>query len=525
MASVISIKGLQDLLGLNKKPLKPKAGVISRLPTYDANSRDGKISVPDFNQHTQDIFETRVANDSRTLMAEMFVHDSDLSAAVNGYLTLANTKLMMWVTDPATGDINRDLTMSLTAMMTALTEPFDYSLGFQLKPDLPTTTEEMRYMTLLRSGVGTELVLDKQLTPMRLENVDLATVQWIEKNPGEFKPFQIDKATNKEISLDIPSFWVAFHRRDPTKIYQSGNFVAAINSIAARQLVINELYSIMRMTGYTRMTVEVVEEVIIRNAPVSLRTDPVKLRTYMNERLNAIGASLQGLKSGAPFVHWDSVKPNILNDKNPGAAMDIRPVIDVLNQQQQAALKTMPTVLGRGQNGQVAGAEARYAAMCADELNKPVAANLRRAAQFMLQIQGIAGIVHCQFLPAELRPDLELEPQRVMKSSRLKDDLSLGLITDDQYHMEMYGRPAPASSPQLSGTGFMDPAMAPGADVSAISPNADPMGQSITPQNAKSARSNSSRKSGGSKIEAMFSRDDIMDLVRDSLKTHEEHDA
>lgn len=517
------IKGFQDLLGLNKKTIKPKSGVVSRLPTYDGNSRDGIIAVPGFNQHTQDIFDTRLANDSRTLMADMFVHDTDVSASVNAALTLANTDLMIWVTDPSTGDINRDLTIQLKAMITALTEPFDYSLGFQLKPDLDTTSEEMRYMTLLRGGIGTELVFDKQLTPMRLENVDLATVKWIEKIPGEYKPYQTDKATNKDISLDIPSFWVAFHRRDPTKIYQAGLFVSAINSIASRQLVINELYSIMRSTGYSRMTIAVAEEVILKSAPVQLRTDPVKLKVYLNDRLSQIGASLQGLKSGSPFVHWDSVTPNILNDKNPSAAMDIRPVIDVLNQQQQAALKTMPTVLGRGSNAQVAGVEARYAAMCADELNKPIQMNLRRAFQFMLNVAGIAGIVHCQYVPAELRPDLELEPQRVMKSARLKDDLSLGLISDAEYHMQMFGRPAPASAPQLSGTGFMN--TGPEAATDKISPNADPLGQSITPQNSKSAKSNTSRKSGGAKLQAMLSRDDIMDMVRTSLDQRENEAA
>ena len=514
------ISTLADLLTLNKKAIKPKAGVVSRLPTYDSNSRDGKIVVPQFTQHTEDIFETRSANDSRTLMSQMFVHDSDISAAVNGYLTLANTELMIWVSDPATGDIDRDLTMQLAAMVTALTEPFDYSLGFQLKPDMDTITEEKRYMTLLRGGIGTELVFDKQLTPQRLENIDMSTVQWIEKNPGEFKPFQVDRGNNNEISLDIPSFWVAFHRRDPTKIYQTGNFVAAINSIAARQLVINELYSIMRTTGYSRMSVAVTEEIILKNAPVALKTDPTKLKAYLSDRLAAIGASLQGLKAGSPFVHWDSVKPNILNDRNPNAGLDIRPVIDVLNAQNQAALKTMPTVLGRGQNAQVAGVEARYAAMCADELNKPVGMNIRRACQFMLNVQGIPGIVHARFVPAELRPDLELEPQRVMKSSRLKDDLSLGLISDSEYHMQMHGRPAPTNAPELSGTGFMN--TGPQADTSSISPNDDPMGQSITPQNAKSARSNGSRSSGGARVVAMLSRDDIMDMARSQIVRDEE---
>lgn len=495
----VTIKSFADLFNIGKPP-KTRSGATSRTTTYDPNARGGVLTVPAYQEHLTDLFTSRTANDSRTLMADLFKQDPDVSAAVGGYLTLANTSSVLYVTDPTTGAIDREATTALKAMVHALTNPVDYTKGFQLKPDEATLQEEMRYMTLLRGGVGTELVFDKNMVPDRLENVDLATVEWAEKESGVYKPFQRDKATNKEIMLDIPSFFVSFHRRDPTKIYQYSDFVSAVNSIAARQLVINELYAIMKITGYSRMSVAVTEEIIIRNAPAQIKNDPVKLREYLNARLSQIGTSLSNLKSGDPFVHWDSAKPTVLNDRSPGAALDIRPVIDVLNAQNQAALKTMPTVLGRGQNVQTASVEARFAAMCADELNKPVAANLRRAYQLLLNVNGIPGIVHFDFLPAELRPDLELEPQRVMRASRLKDDLSLGLITDEEYHLWVFNRMPPESAPQLSGTGFMS--AGPQADVSAISPNSDPLGRSVASEDAASARSNQNRSSSGSRAVA-----------------------
>jgi hypothetical protein len=496
----VTITSFLDIIGLGAKAPKVRAGATSRSKTFDPNAQGGIVTVPGYQEHLTDLFSTRAAQDSRTLMAELFKQDADVSAAVNSYLTLANTESVCYVTDPTTGKIDGVATQTLKALIHALTEPTDYTKGFQLKPDRDSLTEEMRYMALLRGGCASELVFDKALIPDRLDNVDLATVEWTEKESGTYKPFQRDRATNKQISLDIPTFFVAFHRRDPTKIYQYSDFVAAVNSIAARQLVINELYAIMRITGYSRMTVAVTEEVIIRNAPAQVKSDPVKLRGYLNSRLQELGASLVNLKSGDPFVHWDSAKPEILNDKNAGASMDIQPVINVLNAQNQAALKTMPTVLGRGATSTTASVEARYAAMCADELNKPVAANLRRVYQLLLNVNGIAGIVNFYFLPAELRPDLELEPQRVMRSARLKDDLSLGLITDEEYHLAVYNRVAPEGSPELSGTGFM--VGGPEVAVDNISPNADPMGQSITPEGSASAKSNAVKKTGGKKLSA-----------------------
>jgi hypothetical protein len=509
----LTIKSFADLF--SGKPAKTKSSATGRTKTFDGNSQTGILSVPSYQEHLSDIFTSRHASNSQDLMSELFKQDPDVSAAVSGYLTLANTDLVVYVEDPKTGAIDREASKTLGALIHALTEPWDYTKGFQLKPDLATLSEEMRYMALLRGGVGSELVFDKQMTPDRIENVDLYGVEWKEKESGVYKPFQRDKATNAEISLDIPTFFVAFHRRDPTKIYQHSDFVSAINSIAARQLVINELYSIMKMTGYSRLSVGVVEEVVTRSAPAAIKADPAKLRTYLNSRLSDITNMLIGLKSGQPFVHWDSAKPEILNDKNPGASMDIQPVINVLNAQNQAALKTMPTVLGRGSNATAASVEARYAAMCADELNKPVAMNQRRAFQLLLNINGIPGIVRCRYLPAELRPHDELEPQRVMKAARLKDDLSLGLITDEEYHMAMFNRPARDGAPTLSGTGFMQGG--PEADTSKISPNGDPMGQAITPEGAKSAKSNEVKKSGGSKVVAGY---EGVELARQLIASH-----
>lgn len=54
------------------------------------------------------------------------------------------------------------------------------------------------------------------------------------------------------------------------------------------------------------------------------------------------------LEAQGIFVHMDSVKPGVMNDKNPGTSIDITHVIDVLNAQNQAGLKTMATVIGRG---------------------------------------------------------------------------------------------------------------------------------------------------------------------------------
>jgi hypothetical protein len=73
-----------------------------------------------------------------------------------------------------------------------------------------------------------------------------------------------------------------------------------------------------------------------------------------------------------------------------------------------------------------------------------------------------------------------------MRQSRLLRDLSLGLITDAEYHLKMYGRLAPAKSEELMGTGFFD---APKVTTDNVSTNSDPLGRSVTAEGSDYAKS------------------------------------
>ncbi len=488
MAAINQISSmLQIILGKT-----PKSDGVANTGTYNANQTDRTLTAPLYQEHLTDIFTSRQADNSLTLIKGLFNTDPDMSATVNSYLTLANTEPLVLVRD-LQGQIDEAATQELLSAITLLTHQVDYTLGFQLKRSLASLCEEMRFMLLLRGAIGTELILDKQLAPTDLRMVDMASVKWYEKKPGLYKPIQEVQggASGKnEINLDIPTFFVSFYRRDPTTIYTYSPFISAINTIAARQQVINDLYRIMQKTGYPRLDVAIVEEVLIKNIPANIKADQSLTREWMNSRLGEVRSAFEGVRADQAFVHWDSVEPSILNEKNPGVGVDITNVIDTLNSQNQAGLKTMSTVIGRGTQGVNTGSvEARIAAMNADELNQPVAETLSRLFSFLLHQTGYQGFAEVSFAKAELRPDLELETMRALKGPRLRQDLSDGLITDLEYHLQMYGRLPPSNAPELSGTGFMTPVPAGSPDASKASPNQDTLGRSIAPSGSKASKS------------------------------------
>lgn len=490
--------GIGDLFKLGGFKRKANRGGVSSTNTYNPLSSDGVITLPIYREHMHDLFRDRFRTDSRALMKDAFKADPDVSAAVNAYLTVANTEMVVGVYDEH-GNLDREGYAVLQQIIRRLTVQSDFS-SFQLRPSLNLLAAEMRYMILLRGGVANELVFDRTLAPDEIRSVDLATIRWREPKSGKYKPYQLPVRGMAEISLDIPTFFVSFFRRDPTSIYTNSHFVSAINTIAARQQVINDLYRIMYVTGFPRIDIAVTEEVVRSAAPADIQADAGKMAEWGRSRMMEIAKAFGGLRVDQAFVHWDSVETSVVNDRNPGAGIDVSKVIDVLNAQNQAALKVMSTIIGRGESGvNTASVEARIFSMNADEINEPIADNLSRVFTFALMMQGRANYVTVRFRKAELRPSLELENSLTLKQARLLTALSYGLVSDDEFHMEMFGRHKPEWAPTLAGTGFYTPT------TSAASTSTDPetsakeqgdsLDRSLSEENDKTAKSKSVKKS------------------------------
>ncbi len=446
----------------------------STTPTFDGSGNT--LALPTYREHLDDIFDSRVADNTQVLLDTLIFNDPDVSAALNAYLTVSDTAMKIRVHD-LLGEEDVEGLKSVYALITALTTVSDYSLKFQRKHSMQQICADLRYMLLLRGSIGGELVFDRFLIPSEIKTVDTASLKWLEPKPNVFKPVQ-EQQSGDDINLDIPNFFYDTYRQKPTDIYSRSPFTAAVNTIAARQQVINDLYRIMNKTGYPRIDITVAEEVMLKSIPPSVADDPTQARRWVKARIDEITNQVNNLRVDSAFVHTDAFEAKTINEGGPSSSMDVKAIIEVLNASNQAALKTMATVIGRGDSGvNTSTTEARIFSMSADQLNVPVANMLSQMFTFALRMAGSESIVTVEFLNAEMRPELELEPQLSTKQARLLTNLSYGLITDAEYHDKMFNRPKPDASPELSGTLFLDPVM---EEPEAPSPNSDPLGRSVS---------------------------------------------
>ena len=238
---------------------------VASPPTYNPAAPNFRLSMPAYRDHLVDITDARAVADSKLLMEIMATSDPDVSAAINAYLTIANTKMLVYIKDEA-GELVPDAYPLWKQLLLTLGYPTDPTKGFQLKPSITLVCEQMRFMNLLRGGVGMELVVDENYLPTELRLVDPGTIRWYERTPGKLSPEQWPRGSQNPIDLDIPTFFYCGYRNMPTTAYPYPPFTSAINTIVARQNVINDLYRIMQLTGFPRLDVQVMEEVLKNGA-------------------------------------------------------------------------------------------------------------------------------------------------------------------------------------------------------------------------------------------------------------------
>lgn len=461
---------------------------------FNPSSTTSPLGLPRYNEHLTDIYSSRSSESSMQLISRLAKHDPDVSATIDSYLNLSSKEPNFYVYDME-GNLDREGMKTLEQLILNLTSRYDYSDKFRLTKSLNDITSELKYSILTTGACGAELVFDKTLLPREFRIVDMTKIEWLSPSPGVYKPRLNAPGANQPIDLDIPNFFVSFYKQNPTEIYSYSPFVSCINTIAARQQIINDLYRVMQRTQLfgDRVDITVIEEAVAASAPAEFRADPSKLQTWKNEIFSKIRSDLAALRPGQAYVHTDAVKVDTVKDRGLASGTNVEDIIEVLNAQNQAALKIVPTLLGRGDGGvNTASTESRMFCLAVDVLNKTVADFYSKAFSLAMLVVGYEGTVYCKFPAVELRPDLELEPQLTMKQSRLLQALSLGLITDDEYHIEMRGELPPDGLVQLSGTNFLSGGQNTRADE--VSPNSDPLGRSLSPEGSKSAKSNTVKK-------------------------------
>lgn len=290
---------------------------------------------------------------------------------------------------------------------------------------------------LVRGATAMEMVLDEDREKVKyFAAVDPDSINF-EMSKGRLVPYQSNKR------LDIPTF---FHEgidstdEDP---YGTSPFLSAIKTLIFHMEVMQDLKMVVHNQGYGKYDIKIVEEVLLKRMPVSIRNNEAKKQNWLNERLTEIINMYSKLDPDAAFVHFDSVEVDMVESAK--ATIDPQKLMAVIDSQIQNALKQYSTFMGRrstGQTEQYARMEARIFFKSVRRVQLIIENILSRALTKVLHFNGMQGFVQFKFDGIDLRSEIEKVnfDQIAITNAATKRDQ--GWISQDDAAVEVVGHKA-----------------------------------------------------------------------------------
>lgn len=447
------------------------ASAVSRQKSSSPDLTDGSAinsSIGTYNVYQDSSIIRSLGSDVYSIIDELHRYDPDAANALWAMLRFAETPLSIIYRDEK-GEFDADKTREFNTTLKA-------KWLFSVREPSPQELSSMIIRELfLHGGVGMEIVLDKFKLPLNYVFIHTKDINWRWKN-SSFMPYQI-KTGGGEVNLDIPTFFFQTLDRAISQSVGESPLLTAIQAIEFKRQVIIDIQRVVKRVGYPRIKVTVLEDVMRKHAPADMKSDPKKLATWLKEQKTNLATDLKSIKPEDAIVLYDSVDMEYLKN-NVTASLDFRPLIEILDSQVVSALKSLPSILGKtkGSSQNTASMEAMVYLNTPTFLQRRAEKLLSQVFTMTARLMGYKGFIEAKHQAINLRPELELEPQKLAKQSRILQLQSFGHITDSEAALMLDIDHLPTE--ELSGTLFLTGR--PSVDTENISPNTDPTGRSIT---------------------------------------------
>lgn len=329
----------------------------------------------------------------------------DMSFAVWNFMRISDSGYTLEVRDIETGEPYEEGLQALLYLIKRLSLP--NIERFELSRDFDKVVQQLLLSTIVRGACSLELVLTPKYDNVAFfAPVDPATVSFKFEN-DRYVPYQ-DEET---LSLDIPTFFYDGLDSIVDDPYGRSPILGALNIIFFQLQILNDLRQVIHNQGYPRFDIKILEEVLLNRMPIHIRNNEEKKQKWLNDKLQEIINMYNNLDPDDSFVHYDSVEIGMAGGgQHGGALIDPEKLMNVIDHQIMAGLKTLSTILGRRSTGNTesfAKMEIKLYIKGVEAIQKTVARLLSRALTLALNVMGMQGIVTFKFNPIEIRTSME----------------------------------------------------------------------------------------------------------------------
>jgi hypothetical protein len=302
--------------------------------------------------------------------------------------------------------------------------------------------------------MAAELVLGKDRLPRRIQPLAVSQIEFFPDKDKTLKPIQ--RIGQDEIDLDIPTFFMVQLDQDLLEPYSASPLEPAIKPTIFTEDFMNDVHRIVKKVIHPRQKVRIDEEKFRKYLTPEAQNNAEKAREEMASLVSQIEAQINGLRPEDALVYFDTLGFEVENASNAGLSQEYEVISNIANARLASGSKTMGTVLGfQSGSSNIASVETMLFMKAA---NGAVRSKLNemysRIFTLAVRLFGVDCYVEFKYDPIDLRPDNELFAFKQTKQMMVLEQLSLGMITDEEACIALTGHLPPAGAQKLSGTMF-----------------------------------------------------------------------
>lgn len=440
--------------------VKPKQQSV---PSFAPNVKptDAVLVKADRQLANTDILSYRRATTTGATLRDLAVASPDLSAAISANLRLGITEsyiLKAWNPD---GSFNADATRLAYQLLMRMDLVPDYTQGFNVTNSLLATSEALAGDLMRYGAMSMELVLDSSRLPAQFVPLSSSQIRFFPDGKG-VRPVQT--IAGVDIDMDQPTFFYVSLDQDLLTAYATSPLEAAIQPVLADSEFTNDMRRVIKRAAFPRLDVEIDDELMRQSIPPEILNDPAKLTEYRNAITTAVSDVVNGLAPEDALVHYSFLKVSYVEGGTGPVEQTFQGVQDLINAKLSTGAKVLPSVLGHGSGSQnVASSETLLSMKTADgQIRRKLNEMYSKAFTLGVRLFGLDVCVEFTYRPINLRPTIEIEAFEAQRQSRILEQLSIGMMGDEEACLELTGSLPPAGFKPLSGTMFYK------ADASAV---------------------------------------------------------
>ena len=399
----------------------------------------------------------RFGRDTSTTLRNLAKANPDLAGALSGHLRIGIPEKFAPFAYNPDGSFNVDATRFCIEFLSRMNTMPGYETGFTTVNSVRTCSEALGKEVCIEGAMAMELVLNKARQPWYFAPVPVVKIKFYDdfsKGTRTLKPVQ--DVGGEEIDLDVPNFFMVWLDPSLLEVYPEPPMQSAIQPVLASSTFIDQMRQLCERHIFPRYHAKLDLEILQKMMTEEELLDSEKRNKFLQERYTEVENAIASLGVSEALTSFDFLTVEYIKGQDGDTPSTFEVVRDIYNGKIATGAKSMPAILGHGGTQNTASTETMVALLNSNGMVRLKLMEMySKGLTLACRLMGMDVAVSFEFDEINLRPSDELEAFRAQKASRLKEDLSLGFITDEEYCLRMHWRLPRAGHVPVAGTNFL----------------------------------------------------------------------